>query len=631
MRTIRPFIPLSLVTATSMCAPSVSADVTDALYINGNAYSYKVVHMPDLDQRRSTLPNNGSMYCVPTAAMNIFGYAANHGFPDVNPGPANWQSQSNYVAATLWINSMASFMGTDPVDGTTGGTNNGLDAFLATEPLLKRISRWRNSEYTPNAANLTSLACQGYVMSLVYGKYEQIGTHEGIPILDRVGGHAVTLTRSYRDPSQRLMRYRNPADDEAILNAQSPFVNTVRHPYVYTAYFGSVSLSNLRAMTALFESSGKQRIIDSYFGIRPLYGLSFSNSGDTTGGGTVEPIDPIAFDGSQSAILPSISISSALDVLDFGFDPDFEHALVIAKSNILVLPSRLRTLDLASGALSILTPAPQNLVRFDTDRHGHIYTFDTGNMLYQLGSDGTVRNVAVSTSLPTFTDVAVNDGDDSVWVLSVPQRKIVKLSQDLSQTLLTITVPALTPMSGDGLLVIDPTTGIPWFKTDANDKLYGVTVGAAGVMVATFTSAALTNADSISFGDSGELFVVGDGSVKVLKKATIGLWTIDSAHPFHGQPGGTRLAMLRNSTNFDPAIHSGPEWRNLTAAELEETGPYSSDCIADLNADEMVDGSDMGLLLAAWGASGGIADLDGDGTVGGSDIGLLLAAWGACD
>jgi hypothetical protein len=51
-------------------------------------------------------------------------------------------------------------------------------------------------------------------------------------------------------------------------------------------------------------------------------------------------------------------------------------------------------------------------------------------------------------------------------------------------------------------------------------------------------------------------------------------------------------------------------------------------CDGDINADGVVDGADLGELLASWGACEScLADLDGDGDVGGSDLGLLLAAW----
>ncbi|HMN95720.1 MAG TPA: hypothetical protein PKC43_05655 [Phycisphaerales bacterium] len=61
------------------------------------------------------------------------------------------------------------------------------------------------------------------------------------------------------------------------------------------------------------------------------------------------------------------------------------------------------------------------------------------------------------------------------------------------------------------------------------------------------------------------------------------------------------------------------------------TLPGAAPCGGDLNGDGLVDGADMGALLAAWGPCAGCAaDLDGDGVVDGADMGILLAAWGAC-
>ena len=53
-------------------------------------------------------------------------------------------------------------------------------------------------------------------------------------------------------------------------------------------------------------------------------------------------------------------------------------------------------------------------------------------------------------------------------------------------------------------------------------------------------------------------------------------------------------------------------------------------CPADLNGDGLVNGADLGIMLAAWGTADEVADLNGSGSVDGADLGLLLAAWGAC-
>ncbi|MCA9283741.1 MAG: FG-GAP repeat protein [Phycisphaerales bacterium] len=59
-----------------------------------------------------------------------------------------------------------------------------------------------------------------------------------------------------------------------------------------------------------------------------------------------------------------------------------------------------------------------------------------------------------------------------------------------------------------------------------------------------------------------------------------------------------------------------------------QTNP--SCCPADFDQNGVVDGADLGRLLAVWGTPGTIEDLDGSGTVDGADLGLLLSAWGPC-
>lgn len=53
------------------------------------------------------------------------------------------------------------------------------------------------------------------------------------------------------------------------------------------------------------------------------------------------------------------------------------------------------------------------------------------------------------------------------------------------------------------------------------------------------------------------------------------------------------------------------------------------DCPADFNGDNVVNASDLAVILAAWGQSG-VADLDNSGTVDPGDLAIVLAAWGPC-
>ncbi|MCH2162679.1 MAG: hypothetical protein MK085_12510, partial [Phycisphaerales bacterium] len=49
-------------------------------------------------------------------------------------------------------------------------------------------------------------------------------------------------------------------------------------------------------------------------------------------------------------------------------------------------------------------------------------------------------------------------------------------------------------------------------------------------------------------------------------------------------------------------------------------------CPGDLNGDGVVDGGDLGTLLANWESSGG--DLNNDGTTDGADLGIMLSYFG---
>jgi hypothetical protein len=68
----------------------------------------------------------------------------------------------------------------------------------------------------------------------------------------------------------------------------------------------------------------------------------------------------------------------------------------------------------------------------------------------------------------------------------------------------------------------------------------------------------------------------------------------------------------------------------LGASSGAEASLSCMPCPADISLDGLVDGADLGMILAAWNTTGGPADLDGSGLVDGADLGALLASWGAC-
>lgn len=104
-------------------------------------------------------------------------------------------------------------------------------------------------------------------------------------------------------------------------------------------------------------------------------------------------------------------------------------------------------------------------------------------------------------------------------------------------------------------------------------------------------------------------------------------------------PGGEVLSMFAgedSSTHF--VLSDAPAFKvngaELTI-ELLSGESWSTavpgvewDIPADFNGDGVVDGADMGLLIAEWGQVLSFGDLNGDGVVNGGDVGMLLAYWG---
>jgi len=91
----------------------------------------------------------------------------------------------------------------------------------------------------------------------------------------------------------------------------------------------------------------------------------------------------------------------------------------------------------------------------------------------------------------------------------------------------------------------------------------------------------------------------------------------------NGVPDNVDLA---NGTSVDVDMDLMPD---------ECTCNYSTcvvNCPGDLDANGVIDGADIGLLLSSWGFCGANCpyDLNNDGKVNGGDLGLLLSGWGTC-
>jgi hypothetical protein len=84
---------------------------------------------------------------------------------------------------------------------------------------------------------------------------------------------------------------------------------------------------------------------------------------------------------------------------------------------------------------------------------------------------------------------------------------------------------------------------------------------------------------------------------------------------------------LRWTMGSTDSIHAGCGW-NIDDIEVSAVGTHP--IAGDLDGDGCVDQTDLGILLADWGCTGGDCpgDCDDDGDTDQADLGILLAHWG---
>ena len=94
-----------------------------------------------------------------------------------------------------------------------------------------------------------------------------------------------------------------------------------------------------------------------------------------------------------------------------------------------------------------------------------------------------------------------------------------------------------------------------------------------------------------------------------------------------GQGGTRQEGQPTLSLGLDPAEQIDPAI-NLVGVETLPIPPCNQ---ADFNGDGMVNGTDIGSLIGAWGPCGDCPqDLSGNGIVDAEDLGLLFSLWGPC-
>ncbi|MHC4218736.1 MAG: hypothetical protein ACYSU7_09810, partial [Planctomycetota bacterium] len=473
---------LGLIGAVVACTVvgAASANVTIADYSSRFDFEFQVSYMPDLDQRRATLPGNGCMFCVPTCMMNLFSYAAEWGFEDLDPGPGVWQGDVSYSTMTgkigllgTWMNTGLDGFGCD--DGTdSGGWRSGTDLWLSGSPL--NCSRFaKQDDWCPQLYNAAWWAAEGAIVSMVYGRYDFNPAAE--PILgSRTGGHCVTLvyTRAAPPFGDLTLHVRNPSNDSSIFT-QEPWAHSiydvetmsVRQDWDDDSAYLSTEVTAIN-----YDSTAvKMRLIDSIYVLQPQTGYSWN--------GVVLNIDP----------LPTGDWTLPPPTQGFTPPPGFlftDVARNLLTPTYFALASEgpltwLMEADPLTGGMELLTTIP-GATDIVVGRHGELFVL-AGMELYQLDLDGQVEQVV---PLPYACEaIAYRDATD--WVVLVSSSTQHGLIYDTSQGIFVFDdVIAIPPALDPSIAVRDSDGAVAILAPETPDLIYGVLGDPTVVEVAVF-------------------------------------------------------------------------------------------------------------------------------------------------
>jgi WD40 repeat protein len=292
---------------------------------------------------------------------------------------------------------------------------------------------------------------------------------------------------------------------------------------------------------------------------------------------------------------------------------------------------------LVSGAGS---PPPST-----TDQTAKVWDVATGTVLTTVpGHFGGTVAVEISDD-ESFIVTAGRDALMKVWAL--PSGSLVEsfsnAVQDLAfspdGTILAIasgdTVELWDPADWSLIHTIDTDAGVDWISWSSDGSMIAGALAMYGdnVRVWSVPDGAELHVlpgdqdgfmQSVSFAPDGTGLVAASGYTH-----TIQVWDLTSETLVDQYTAETGWGLFPKTT---VALSPNGAWlgygRN-DATIVMATSPFgAAGVVGDLDGDADVDGADLGVLLAAWGACGGCEeDLDGNGEVDGADLGVLLSQW----
>jgi hypothetical protein len=596
-------LPMSIL----LLAGQAYGDITKAEWNSDTDFTFAVSYMPDLDQKRAGLTCNGSMFCVPTATMNLFSYAAEWGFEDLNPGPGVWQGAIGYDLMSLWIATLGDNMNTsegdEPCDDGTSGTAwlNATADWIEEFPISRyRIGKFPNGAdtYCPTLSTAAEYAATGAIVNVVYGRYT---VNPGSLVLGgRTGGHDVTVTYAHADGPGVLELYvRDPADDDN-LNSQSAWAynifdvesKTVQQDWDENGTYHQTKVTVIN----YDDEAEKIRLIDSIHMLRPWSGYSWS---------TVQlNIGPVADDFGVASPSYEFKPPQGFKIADVGQGFPVQTYFVLMSEGQV---AELVEVDPRTGVEEKLT-ALSGATDLVVGRRGELYVL-AGPELYRLNQKGEVLDVY---PLPgVFQAMAVRDTTDELVLLSTNQQQVILFDTQLAKV--TYKGTAFVPPSMDPSIAVRESDGVVGVVApEYNDQVFGIRLDVQPIVDAVVIPG--VDPTGIAFDDHEHLVVSSTtGKVQDFEPGNKDWWDWNkpekSWYANAKTLGAYRVSLGR--TNYDPKVNAIDDIE-IPADEIEYHGEIVYECLADVNADGVLNILDFVKFQALWQDKDPIADCNAD-------------------
>lgn len=260
--------------------------------IAGAQTTFSRPDMRDYDQRRTALPGNGGMYCVPASYTDLFKYMAAYGMPLMD---GSYGNSYNDISALMFLTGIG--MGTNTDTGTTldDSWNYASNYIWGNTGYL--VYQWGfGPDWDWGINTIRNGVRSGSLVRIGYGRYHFSST-QGFWVRD--GGHSVIVSGYDWSSSQKKLVVNDPWSDDGNWGTQGPFTFDVKSTSNITLTMEDYGVQTHARYTNWIGDTGNQRaVVDNMHQIMPIY------AGWPTTGRSTEIVTRIPWQFQDTSVAP---------------------------------------------------------------------------------------------------------------------------------------------------------------------------------------------------------------------------------------------------------------------------------------------------------------------------------------